>query len=86
MTSLNFHRQVMHDPAFVRGVLHTVFVGDHPELLSPGGDPWLNEIAVVAAAVAHFRRVKLASQGRAGARACAGPSAWRWRGAAGWRS
>ncbi len=75
VTSLNFHRQVMHHPAFVRGDLHTGFVGEHPELLSPGGDPWLSEIAVVAAAVAHFRRAELASQGRAGV----GPSAWKWR-------
>ena len=86
VTSLSFHRQVMHHPAFIRGDLHTGFVGEHPELLSPGGDPWLSEIAIVAAAVAHFRRVELASQGRPGARGGAGPSAWRWRGARGWRS
>jgi acetyl-CoA carboxylase biotin carboxylase subunit len=86
VTSLSFHRQVMQHPAFIRGDLHTGFVSEHPELLSPGGDPWLSEIAVIAAAVAHFRRMEHASQGRAGARDGAGPSAWRWRGARGWRS
>ncbi len=86
VTSLSFHRQVMQHPAFMRGDLHTGFLGEHPELLSPGSDPWLSEIAVIAAAVAHFRRVELASQGPAGARDGAGRSAWRWGGARRWRS
>ena len=78
-TSVSFHRKLMDHPAFVRGDLHTGFLEDHPELLSPGADPWLDEIAVVAAAVAHFRRVELRSERQASA-ADGGGSAWKWYG------
>jgi acetyl-CoA carboxylase biotin carboxylase subunit len=81
-TSVNFHRQVMAHSAFVAGDLHTAFLEEHPELLRAGSDPWLEEIAVVAAAVAHFRREELAT------RPAAAParSAWKWAGhEADWR-
>ena len=84
LTSVSFHRTVMDSPAFRAGDLHTGFLEEHPELLAPESDPWLNEIAVVAAAVDHFRRIEAASAGPAGASA-AGRSQWKWR-AQGWRS
>jgi acetyl/propionyl-CoA carboxylase alpha subunit len=87
-TSVSFHRKVMEHEAFKRGDLHTGFLEEHPELIAPKDDPLLNEIALVAAAVAHFRREE--------ARSAKGPgnpdgaprrSAWKWshRGG-GWRS
>jgi acetyl-CoA carboxylase biotin carboxylase subunit len=86
MTSVSFHRKVMEHGAFIDGRLHTGFLEEHPELLSPGDDPWLNAIAVVAAAVAHFRRVEVQSS-RGGASAGGGAgSAWKWHGRKGWRS
>jgi acetyl-CoA carboxylase biotin carboxylase subunit len=81
-TSVPFHRKVMQHPAFRAGDLHTGFLEEHPELLSPSDDPWLNEIAVVAAAVAHFRRLE--STSASGVQAEAG-SAWRRQGPTGWR-
>jgi len=87
-TSIAFHRRVMTHPAFLSGDLHTGFLEEHPELLSPGMDPWLSEVAVLAAAVAHFRRLEQLSlrAPRAGASgASGGSSGWkrgvssRWR-------
>jgi acetyl-CoA carboxylase biotin carboxylase subunit len=57
-TSIAFHRRVMTHPAFLAGELHTGFLAEHPELLAPAADPWLTEIATLAAAVAHFRRLE----------------------------
>jgi len=86
-TSISFHRKVMDHPSFKDGDLHTGFLDEHPELVSPGDDPWLNEIAVVAAAVAHFRRMELSSQQQPAARDGGGRSAWKWHGRnRGWRS
>ncbi len=84
-TSVNFHRKVMSHPEFRRGALHTEFLPEHPELVAPEDDPWLDEIAVVAAAIAHFRRLEAGAQLRDGA-ARTTRSAWRWGGRAGWRS
>jgi len=83
-TSIPFHRKVMDHPAFRAGDLHTGFLEEHPELLSPGDDPWLNEIAVVAAAVAHFRRIEASSASGAG-ESDGSASAWRRFGQGGWR-
>jgi acetyl-CoA carboxylase biotin carboxylase subunit len=84
-TSASFHRRVMDHPAFRRGDLHTGFLEEHSELLAPGDDPWLHEIAVIAAAVAHFRKVEQESV--APAQDAGGRSAWRTSGGAGgWRS
>jgi len=79
-TSVSFQRKVMRHPAFVAGELHTGFLEQHPELLAPDDDRWLSQIAVIAAAVTHFRRLEL---GAGGADAPAGGpagSAWRWAG------
>ena len=57
-TSINFHRRVMTHPAFLSGDLHTGFLAEHPELLTAAVDPWLSEIALLAASVAHFRRLE----------------------------
>jgi acetyl-CoA carboxylase biotin carboxylase subunit len=85
-TSVSFHRKVMDHPAFVAGDLHTGFLDEHPELRSSTDDPWLNEIAVVAAAVVHFRRLELSSQAPSAAADGAGRAAWKWFGrSGGWR-
>jgi acetyl/propionyl-CoA carboxylase alpha subunit len=85
-TSIAFHRRVMTHPAFLAGDLHTGFLEEHPELLATGSDPWLEEVAVLAAAVAHFRRTEQLSQraarGNPGARALA----WKRATRTGWRS
>jgi acetyl-CoA carboxylase biotin carboxylase subunit len=84
-TSIPFHRQVMAHPAFIEGRLHTGFLDEHPELLEPGDDPWLNEISVIAAAVAHFRRLEESSARGMTDGAKGGGSAWKWHGRRGWR-
>jgi len=83
-TCVPFHRRLLAHPAFIEGELHTGFLGEHPELLEQTGDPWLNEIAVIAAAIAHFRRVEEHSA-RGAARGAQGGSAWRRAGRGGWR-
>jgi acetyl/propionyl-CoA carboxylase alpha subunit len=84
-TAVSFHRKVMEHPAFRAGDLHTGFLGDHPELVAPGEDPWLTEITVIAAAVAHFRRLETTAAAPAQADAATTRSAWRWQGRGGWR-
>jgi acetyl-CoA carboxylase biotin carboxylase subunit len=86
-TSVSFHRKLMAHPAFIDGALHTGFLEQYPELLSPAGDEWLDQIAVTAAAVAHFRRVEARSAKATGAESSAPQSAWKWhgRGGGGWR-
>jgi len=85
-TSIGFHRRVMTHPAFVRGDLHTGFLEEHPELLSQGTDAWLSEVAVLAAAVAHFRRLERLSQHGPQTGGTARPSGWKRGARAGWRS
>jgi len=84
-TSIGFHRRVMTHPAFVRGDLHTGFLDEHPELLTHGTDAWLSEVAVLAAAVAHFRRLERLSQRGPKTEGAARPSAWKRGARAGWR-
>jgi acetyl/propionyl-CoA carboxylase alpha subunit len=83
-TSISFHRKVMDHPAFRDGDLDTGFVAAHPELVAPSEDPWLEEVAVVAAAVAHFRRVERASTLAGSSARQARRSPWRSP-PAGWR-
>ncbi len=59
---------------------------EHPELLAPAADPWLDEIAIVAAAVAHFRRVEARSAAGGDLAVPGAGSAWRLRGRPGWRA
>ena len=75
-TSINFHRRVMTHPAFLAGDLHTGFLEEHPELLTAAADPWLEEIALLAAAIAHFRRLERQSAAGAAGRTS------RWKRAA----
>ena len=83
-TSISFHRRVMTHPAFLAGDLHTGFLEEHPELLAPGIDPWLAEVGVLAAAVAHFRRLEqLSLRGRSASPR--GGSDWKRSARAGWR-
>jgi len=85
-TSVPFHRRVMRNRAFVAGELHTGFLDEHPDLLEADADDWLEEIAVVAASVAHFRRVE-ARSARGGDTAADRPaSMWKWHGRASRRS
>jgi acetyl-CoA carboxylase biotin carboxylase subunit len=57
-TSISFHSRVMTHPAFLAGDLHTGFLAEHPDLMKPEHDPWLEELATLAAAVAQFRKVE----------------------------
>jgi acetyl-CoA carboxylase biotin carboxylase subunit len=76
-TSISFHRRVMGHPAFLAGDLHTGFLEEHPDLLRSGSDPWLEEVAVLAAAVAHFRRLEQLSARGVASAGRAAPSAWK---------
>jgi acetyl/propionyl-CoA carboxylase alpha subunit len=84
-TSIAFHRRVMTHPAFLAGDLHTGFLAEHPELTSPGTDPWLSEVAVLAAAVAHFRRLERLSLRTPQAGTTLRSTAWKRSERAGWR-
>ena len=77
-TSIAFQRRVMGHPAFLAGELHTGFLAEHPELTRPGRQAWLGELAVVAAAVAHHRRVEL--EARRPVTGGQARSAWKWHG------
>ena len=82
-TSVSFHRRLMAHPAFIAGDLQTGFLEAHPELVEPQDDEWLNEIAVVAAALAHFRQAE--ERSAKGPPAAGETSAWKWQGRQGWR-
>ena len=84
-TSVPFHRRVMRNRAFVAGELHTGFLDEHPDLLENDADDWLEEIAVIAASVAHHRRVETRSARDSGAAAGGPASMWKWHGRGGWR-
>ena len=84
-TSIAFHRRVMGHPAFLAGDLHTGFLAEHAELTAPGSDPWLEEVAVLAAGVAHFRRMEQLSLRARGPSAARGRSDWKRGARAGWR-
>ena len=84
-TSAAFHRRVMTHPAFLAGDLHTGFLEEHPELMLPGTDPWLSEVAVLAAAVAHFRRFEQLSLRAPQPDDTGRSSAWKRSARAGWR-
>jgi acetyl-CoA carboxylase biotin carboxylase subunit len=84
-TSIPFHRKIMDHPAFVAGDLHTGFLDEHPELMQIGRDSWLEEIALIAAAVDHLRRTEAASARPPSGTAPAGSSAWRRSAGRGWR-
>jgi acetyl-CoA carboxylase biotin carboxylase subunit len=83
-TSIPFHRKVMRHPAFVAGDLSTAFLNEHPELLGAEPDPWLEEIALVAAAVARFRSIERDSA-RGDAGAPKPRSGWKWADRGTWR-
>ena len=69
-----------------KGELHTGFLEQFPELLEAKDDPWLDEIAVVAAAVAHFRSAEASAMQPAGGSEGGGASGWKAYGRArGWR-
>jgi len=77
-TSITFHRKVMKHPAFLEGDLSTAFLEEHPELLAPEQNPWLDEVALVAASVAHFRRAEQSSARGLEAGSTPRRSAWKW--------
>jgi acetyl-CoA carboxylase biotin carboxylase subunit len=84
-TSICLHRKIMAHPAFARGELHTGFLEEYPDLLTPCEDPDLDEIAVLAAAVAHFRRLERTSSRAGSGEAASAGSAWKRAGRKGWR-
>jgi acetyl-CoA carboxylase, biotin carboxylase subunit len=85
-TSISFHRKVMEHEAFRQGRLHTGFLDEYPELLRPGQNPGADTMAVVAAAVAQFRKLEFESARRPGTSGSArARSAWRWAGRGDWR-
>jgi acetyl-CoA carboxylase biotin carboxylase subunit len=60
-TNIPFLRRLMDHPAFVEGDLHTGFIDQYGDDLLHTSDPWLDEIALIAAAVHGYRmRVKSA--------------------------
>jgi acetyl-CoA carboxylase biotin carboxylase subunit len=60
-TNIPFLRRLMDHPAFVEGDLHTGFIEQHSDDLLHTSDPWLDEIALIAASVHGYRmRVKSA--------------------------
>lgn len=80
-TSVPFHRRVMRNSAFVAGKLHTGFLDEHPNLMKNEADDWLEEIAVIAASVAHHRRIEQRSA--RGDETTGRPvSRWKWHGRA----
>ena len=83
-TSVPFHRRVMRNRAFVAGELHTGFLDEHPDLLENDTDDWLEEIAVIAASVAHHRRIEERSARGGDAGAGESASMWKWHGRQGW--
>ncbi len=83
-TSICLHTKIMSSPAFLRGELHTGFLDEHPDLLTPCEDPSLDEVAVLAAAIAHFRRIESASAGGAAGAGARRGSAWKWGPTRGW--
>jgi acetyl-CoA carboxylase biotin carboxylase subunit len=84
-TSIAFHRRVMTHPAFLAGDLHTGFLAEHPELLSAETDPWLSEVAVLAAAVHHFRRLEQLSARAPQAGHSGTTTPWKRGARLGWR-
>jgi len=83
-TSIPFHRRVLEHPAFRAAKLHTGFLQEHPELLQPTENPWLDEIAVTAAAIAHFRHLEALSANGGKSAGGHARSDWRWYGRGGW--
>ncbi|MEE8412593.1 MAG: acetyl-CoA carboxylase biotin carboxylase subunit, partial [Acidobacteriota bacterium] len=84
-TSVPFHRRVMRNRAFVAGELHTGFLDEHPDLLENDTDDWLEEIALIAASVAHHRRIEERSAHGGDPGAGESASRWKWHGREGWR-
>ncbi|TDI48288.1 MAG: acetyl-CoA carboxylase biotin carboxylase subunit [Acidobacteria bacterium] len=83
-TSVPFHRRVMRNRAFVAGELHTGFLDEHPDLLENDTDDWLEEIAVIAASVAHHRRIEVRSARGGDPVAAGSTSMWKWHRRQGW--
>ena len=81
-TSVPFHRRVMRSRAFAAGELHTGFLDEHPDLLVNDTDDWLEEIAVIAASIAHHRRIEQRSA-RDDETSTGSGSIWKWHGRGG---
>jgi acetyl-CoA carboxylase biotin carboxylase subunit len=89
-TIIPFLRRVMDHPVFVAGDLHTGFIDDHLDELLEGNDPWLDEIALIAASIhACEQRMRSAVQDRGGDGSETEGSTWkrigRSRALGGWR-
>ncbi|MCB1042907.1 MAG: acetyl-CoA carboxylase biotin carboxylase subunit [Acidobacteria bacterium] len=63
--NIDFHRHLMHHPAFVSADLDTSFIDRYPELTAAAATNGLEHVAVIAASIKHFRermRQSLATQ------------------------
>lgn len=64
VTNIPFLRRLMDHPDFVAGDMHTGFLDEQGKDLVSGSDPWLDEIALIAAAIdAYKSKVRLAASG-----------------------
>ncbi|GAB4371868.1 MAG: acetyl-CoA carboxylase biotin carboxylase subunit [Acidobacteriota bacterium] len=76
-TNIPFLRRLLDHPEFVAGRLHTGFLEVHGEDLLRGSDPWLDEIAVVAASIHAYRaRARAALSAAGGANEPRAGSRW----------
>jgi pyruvate carboxylase len=57
-TNIPYLRRLMEHPVYVAGDVNTCFIEDHGASLLKGSDPWLDEVATVAAAI-HAYRVRV---------------------------
>jgi acetyl-CoA carboxylase biotin carboxylase subunit len=75
-TNIPFLRRLMEHPVYVAGEVNTAFIDDYGAELIKGSDPWLDEVAVVAAAIHAYRmRVEQAMR-EEGAAGGGGRSRW----------
>jgi acetyl-CoA carboxylase biotin carboxylase subunit len=76
-TNIPFLRRLMDDEVFVAGDLHTGFLDERGESLFSGTNPWLDQIALVAASIeAYDTRARAALRGDEEAGDRGGPSTW----------
>jgi acetyl-CoA carboxylase biotin carboxylase subunit len=77
-TTIRFHRHVMLHPAFREGTMTTGFIDEHSAELMSAADPWLDEVALLAAAVHAYRKKAQRSAAADGSLAPARPAS-RWK-------
>jgi len=77
-TNIPYLRRLMEHPVYVAGDVNTSFIDEHGAELLKGSDPWLDEVAAVAAAIHAYRmRVEQAMR-EEGATAGGGRAGSQW--------